>query len=158
MNIEMKGSGFLFVCKIKNEWNVLTLLDCYGKYDVPKGTIDKGEKILIAAKRECFEETSINVDTNINIIKTWDDWDKDSNCYLFSKSSKGLALYLSECNYELLQDINIVPNKKTNIVEHEKAFFTTFYDFYLNSPNYLGEYIFLAKEKIENNEQRTNKY
>ena len=157
MSTKINGSGFLFVCKIEEEWNVLTLLDCYGKYDVPKGTIDKGEKILNAAKRECFEETSINVDKNVNIIKTWDDWDKDNNCYLYSEISKGLALYLSDCNYELLKDIRIVPNKKTRIKEHEKAFFTTFYDFYLNSPSYLGEYIFLAKEKIYKHEQRTNK-
>ena len=55
------GAGFvLFSADDTNLMLVLVRDD--GKYDIPKGTIDRGESEMSAAKRETFEECSIFIE------------------------------------------------------------------------------------------------
>ena len=57
-----QGAGFVIFKEStvgSQEPLVLALVQDDGVYDIPKGRIDDGESELAAAKRECFEESSI---------------------------------------------------------------------------------------------------
>ncbi|GAB4294504.1 MAG: NUDIX domain-containing protein [Marinilabiliales bacterium] len=57
---------------VKNNFNELLFIYKYGKWDLPKGKIDKGELPLEAAKREVQEETGVVVDkTGNEILRTY---------------------------------------------------------------------------------------
>ena len=65
MDVSKKnGAGFVIFKEDTIEGQsplVLALIQDDGVYDIPKGRIDEGESELAAAKRECFEESSIMV-------------------------------------------------------------------------------------------------
>ena len=61
-NNRVSGAGFVVFRKdtlLSSSPLMLALVRDDDQLDIPKGTIDKGESSLGAAKRECFEECSI---------------------------------------------------------------------------------------------------
>ena len=71
--------GFIIVNK-KNPKQILACqpngrkANCFGNYDIPKGHIEKGESVLDAAIRECFEETNevITKDNYVNKLNPFE--------------------------------------------------------------------------------------
>ena len=64
-NDQVSGAGFIVFRKdTLSSANplMLALVRSDKLLDIPKGTIDKGETSISAAKRECFEECSIVID------------------------------------------------------------------------------------------------
>jgi len=66
VNIEYSSGGIVFR-KNLNRIEILFILDPYGKWAFPKGHIEKGEEISVAALREVSEETGINP-KDLNIV------------------------------------------------------------------------------------------
>lgn len=145
------GAGFILLNfdNLNNEWKMLCLIDKDGLLDLPKGTIDNGEDILIAAQRELFEETNIDIG-NEKIFKTWinwdEEWEKDKKECLdkFVINVQGsnkldcLKLFFCEVEESILEDIKILPNPYTNKKEHINYKFINKYEFESeNTPEYL---------------------
>ncbi len=161
MNIKnINGAGFIilnFDNKIK-EWKILVLTALDGSYDLPKGAIDKGESLLDAAKRELFEETNIDINSN-NVFKTWVNWDiYDENLdfeeveeiSVFSKN-KNLIMFFAECSKDLLEEIKILPNPYTNIKEHLNFKLISIKEFEsVNTPDYMKPLFRKTLNKILN--------
>ncbi len=57
---------------VKNELNQYLFIFRKGKWDLPKGKLDEGEKTRIAAEREVMEECGIKVsEVGSRLCKTW---------------------------------------------------------------------------------------
>jgi len=96
------GAGHIIVRKFGNEYRVLALR-LYGRYDIPKGKIEKNEDAYAAALRETEEESGIT-----------------SLSYAWGKSSiqiGQLTVWLAETS----QDPVIRKNPNTGIWEHHEA-------------------------------------
>ncbi len=114
---------------------VLALIQDDGVYDIPKGRIDEGESELLAAKRECFEESSIVVQ------------DDDM---LFSPFKSGpLTTFCAKTN----KVPHITVNPHSGILEHAGYEWVTKDQFCNNCLNYLispVEHFYSAHSKAYN--------
>jgi len=60
-DVVLAGGGIVF-----NESDELLMIHRKGKWDLPKGEMDKGEKIIRTAAREVEEETGVKIETTID--------------------------------------------------------------------------------------------
>ncbi len=58
MKTEISAGGIV-VRKNGKRWDVLLLKDMNNNWTFPKGLVEKGEEVLVAAKREMYEEVGI---------------------------------------------------------------------------------------------------
>ena len=79
-----------------------------GKYDIPKGQVDKGETFLEAAYRELYEEASIKKD-DINL--TWG--------LVHNEISKNLKIYIAEIKKNRIKNVKIGVNPISLQKEHK---------------------------------------
>ena len=114
----MAASGFVVVdidrCKETGkilDVKYLVLETEEGKYDIPKGQLDKNESFLEAAYREMFEEASIKKD-DINL--TWG--------LIHNEISTNLKIYICEIKKNKLKNIKIGINPVTLQEEHKNFY------------------------------------
>lgn len=88
-----KGTQFLLIHRL-------------GKWDLPKGKLEKGEKMKEAAVREVEEECSIRVERGKKICNTWHSYNLDGKRIL-----KKTAWYAMDC----LDDKKMKPQKEEGI-------------------------------------------
>lgn len=81
-----------------------------GYLDLPKGQVDKNEKIKDAAFREAFEEADIRK-SQVSII---------TNEVYTPLNSSSLYLYLVYIPFERIADLKVKVNPKTRIKEHKE--------------------------------------
>lgn len=79
-----------------------------GKWDLPKGKIEKGESFIEGAKREVQEECNIKVRVKEKICTTWHTYTKGDKSIL-----KKTSWYLMEC----LEDAKMKPQVEEDIDE-----------------------------------------
>lgn len=79
-----------------------------GKWDLPKGKIEKGESFIEGAKREVQEECNIKVKVKDKICTTWHTYTKGDKSIL-----KKTSWYLMEC----LEDSKMKPQLEEDIDE-----------------------------------------
>ena len=84
------------------------MINRLGKWDLPKGKIDNGERIRDTAVREVMEECSITVSLGVKICHTWHTYKRNNNNIL-----KKTSWYLMQC----LDDSNMKPQIAENIDE-----------------------------------------
>lgn len=154
MKTKVTGAGFVLYFDntnkiVKNkpaEILYLCLTDIKGKYDFPKGTIDDFEDPFDCAIRETFEETHLKHGKHF----------KDIN-KLNKTFSQGLVMFLGEYNLDiddifkspdLNKNIKLLPNEKTNIIEHNSFSWNTFDKALQNLPEYLKEVLYWADKNI----------
>jgi len=82
------------------------LIHRLGKWDLPKGKLEKGEKMKDAAVREVEEECNIRVERGKKICNTWHSYNLDGKRIL-----KKTAWYAMEC----LEDKKMKPQKEEGI-------------------------------------------
>lgn len=75
---------------IINEYNEIFMGHSTGNkfYDIPKGLLDPGENEMQCAIRECKEETSIDIDSNLLQELGLFSYNKEKNLHLFLISMK----------------------------------------------------------------------
>ena len=61
--VPKQGAGFI-IFNESDRSKMLMLIRKDGVYDIPKGAKNKGESDLATARRECFEECSILIESN----------------------------------------------------------------------------------------------
>mgnify|MGYP001410140991 FL=1 len=122
-----KGAGFL-VGKFDNGGNLkfLGLISPIEKraknggiYDLPKGSIQKGESTLECAKRECFEESGIKI--------------SDSDIIGYPVSNENITIYPAITT----QDALILPNPESGIIEHEGYVWVSAQELFRGAPEWL---------------------
>jgi 8-oxo-dGTP pyrophosphatase MutT (NUDIX family) len=84
------------------------LIHRLGNWDLPKGKLEKGEKMKEAAVREVEEECGIRVERKEKICNTWHSYNLDGR-----KILKKTAWYLMEC----LDDRKMKPQEEEGIDE-----------------------------------------
>jgi 8-oxo-dGTP pyrophosphatase MutT (NUDIX family) len=84
----------------------ILLIHRLGKWDLPKGKLEKGEKMKDAAVREVEEECSIRVERGKKICNTWHSYNLDGKRIL-----KKTAWYVMDC----LDDKKMKPQKEEGI-------------------------------------------
>ena len=99
-----QASGFIVVRKFDEVYHVLGM-SAYGKFDFPRGTVDPGEDLFTAARREVTEEAGIK--------KLEMNWGQDS--ITVSNKKKDITLWLGETTDEPV----IRPNPENGILEHD---------------------------------------
>ena len=101
-----KGAGFVIVRDFAGTTKVLVLLSPTGKFDIPKGHVDKADiDDFCTAQRECHEETQIFV-TKSDLLK--------NKKYV----NDGLTIFLASTT----KDPVLMKNPKTGKLEHEKSY------------------------------------
>ena len=60
------SAGGIVVRKKDKTWDVLLIKDMNDQWTFPKGLVEKGEEVLVAAKREMYEEVGIS---DVSFIK-----------------------------------------------------------------------------------------
>tara|TARA_R100000664_G_C2713421_1_gene109382 strand:+ start:59 stop:463 length:405 start_codon:yes stop_codon:yes gene_type:complete len=101
-----KGAGVLIFRDFDNCKKVLILLNQAGKFDIPKGHVDKFDvNIFATAQRECYEETQIFI--TLSDLLTPSVY-QDNNLTIFCAST--------------LQDPSLERNPETGILEHVKFY------------------------------------
>lgn len=124
------GAGIIIV----NERGfILSLITYSGKYDLPKGTTEKGESPFETAQRECFEECDLWIEPSDLLYET----------YL---NRNGTQIFIARMPKD--QSIEIKVNSETNKAEHLGWGFITFDEFLTNTFPFLKEHIRWAKAKI----------
>lgn len=115
---DMAASGFVVVdidrCKETGkilDVKYLVLETEEGKYDIPKGQLDKNESFLEAAYREMFEEASIKKD-DINL--TWG--------LIHNEISTNLKIYICEIKKSKIKNIKIGINPVSLQEEHKNFY------------------------------------
>ncbi|WP_286755730.1 MULTISPECIES: NUDIX hydrolase [Roseivirga] len=86
----------------------ILLIHRLGKWDLPKGKIEKGESFVEGAKREVQEECNIKVRVNQKICTTWHTYTKGDKSIL-----KKTVWYLMDC----LDDSKMKPQLEEDIDE-----------------------------------------
>ncbi len=84
----------------------LLLIHRLGKWDLPKGKLEKGETMKIAALREVEEECNIRAERKKKICNTWHSYNLDGKRIL-----KKTAWYAMDC----LEDKKMKPQKEEGI-------------------------------------------
>lgn len=149
---ELTGAGFVIffnnldgiVSKMPHDILYLVLLDNNNLNDFPKGGIDHFEESFECAKRETFEETSLEYLVH----------------YVTQKESKifsnGLKMYIAEyilnadelnAEIDLNKNIDLLANNKFK--EHQNFSWLTFQNSLDNFPMYLKEVLIWANKKIK---------
>ena len=82
------------------------LIHRLGKWDLPKGKLEKGEKMKEAAVREVEEECGVRVERGKKICNTWHSYNLDGKRIL-----KKTAWYVMDC----LEDKKMKPQKEEGI-------------------------------------------
>tara|TARA_Y100000592_G_scaffold18346_1_gene27849 strand:+ start:457 stop:870 length:414 start_codon:yes stop_codon:yes gene_type:complete len=101
-----KGAGFVVVRDFDGITKVLVLLSSAGKFDIPKGHVDKSDRDDFGtAQRECFEETQIFV-TKSDLVC--------DERYV----NDGLTVFLAVTT----KDPELKRNPKSGKLEHKKAY------------------------------------
>ena len=101
-----RGAGFVVIRDFDGEEKVLVLLSSAGKFDIPKGHVDKTDSDDFGtAQRECFEETQIFV--------TKGDLLSDEK-YV----DRGLSVFLAGTT----KDPVLTRNPKSGKLEHQKFY------------------------------------
>lgn len=135
-NRKERSAGFIIVTKIGGSFRVLGL-HLHGRIDLPKGHIERRENDLEAAKRECKEESNIQVEDGD--MK----WGKES--FIVSRPHKDVILFLAETTQEPM----ILQNPHTGIYEHESFSWLTWRDMKAKCYSYLLPAIDWAQSKID---------
>lgn len=110
-----RAAGIVVVRYFDGEPKIL-LLRVYGKWDLPKGRIEKHESTYEAARRETFEEAgidSLKFDWGLDAIQV-------NNCN--SRRQKTVTMFVARTE----QDPEIKPNPETGRVEHHGASWVSF--------------------------------
>ncbi|NJN25644.1 MAG: NUDIX hydrolase [Cyclobacteriaceae bacterium] len=116
----IKAAGGLVV----NEGEVL-LISRLKKWDLPKGKLDKGEKIKAAAVREVEEECNIKVKLGKKICHTWHTYKQNGRRIL--KKTYWYKMYLIDGSKMKPQaEENIEDIKWMNEVELKEALYNTY--------------------------------
>jgi 8-oxo-dGTP pyrophosphatase MutT (NUDIX family) len=128
------GAGFVLVQKFGDEWKVLGLR-LYGRYDLPKGGIDRedGGNRFVTAQRECEEECGILVSPE-NLK-----WGNES------LQVGHVTIFLAET----MQTPEIQANDKTGIYEHHSADWLDWDTMEEKVYGYLGPAVVWARNKVE---------
>ena len=101
-----KGAGFVVVRVFDGITKVLVLLSSAGKFDIPKGHVDKADNgNFSTAQRECFEETQI-------FIKKSDLLSKEK--YV----NDGLTVFIASTT----EDPVLIENPESGKLEHQKSY------------------------------------
>lgn len=104
---------------------------CKGIYDIPKGVIEKNEKVLDAAKRECFEECGLSPEIIAGPFR-----------------SGKITVWLGESSkYE---EVKIYKNPLTGIIEHQGYVWKSPEYIRKNCLNYLKPHLEWAEKEILN--------
>ena len=115
------GAGIIIVKGKKNK-KILSLITHSGKFDLPKGALDKTDpSFLFCAKRECYEECSIKIKDS-DLIKA-----------VPPISSGKLVLFTAKTD----QSPKIVKNPHTGILEHTSYKWVTTKEFKSNTSEFL---------------------
>ena len=133
----MAGAGFILVKMIDNEPKLLGLVGLEkwqkkssGKYDIPKGTIDRNEGVWEAAVRECFEETGIKVNKEEVISGPM--------------TSGFLTVWLAHTNQQPIISANPVTGKK----EHLGYDWLPAKDLWMNCFDFLCEFVEWGEKEL----------
>jgi len=134
-NLVRPGAGIIVVKKFNGSYKVLGLFDAaMGKYDIPKGAIDKGESELNAALRETQEECGI---TSLNFV-----WGQTPINISY------LTLFIAETG----QDPKIQANPHSGLFEHAFGEWMEWDDLEHMTHDYLIPALRQARQIIELNE------
>ena len=127
------GAGFVIVKKVGKDWKVLGLR-LYGRYDLPKGGVDRADagNRFVTAQRECEEECGIVV--NVEDLR----WGVDSI------EVGHVTVFLAETT----QEATITPNPKSGIIEHHGAEWLDWDTMEQKVYGYLAPAIVWARNKI----------
>lgn len=127
------GAGFVIVKKIGAEWKPLGLR-LYGRYDLPKGGVDRadGGNRFTTAQRECEEECGIIISPSDLI------WGTESI------QVGHVTIFLAKTS----QDPIIKKNPKSGIVEHHSADWLDWDTFEEKIYGYLGPAVVWARNKL----------
>jgi 8-oxo-dGTP pyrophosphatase MutT (NUDIX family) len=144
MKTKIDGAGIICyfdnrngkIKKFSKDLLYLVLEDFSMKYDLTKGTIDKGESIIDCAIRETFEESNLD---SFSFVKVFNPIQSNDN----------LIMYLGELKIEILENprkfIELKVNKTINSPEHKSYKFLSFEEIISSSDiklyNYLVPYI-----------------
>lgn len=113
------GAGMIVFKKINNCLKILVLKSHSGRFDLPKGTLDPGEKLFECASRELYEEAGINQ-------------------IEFSRGEVSITLdHLTFYMCSTVQDPVIRPNPISGFIEHESAEWMELHSAYECLPLYL---------------------
>lgn len=126
----LTAAGFVVLRKIGDEYKVLGLLQ-QGKYDLPKGHIERGEAPIEAAFRETKEEA--------NITRLTFNWGLEHIIL-----NDRLVMYVAVTN----QEGNVSPNPETGMYEHEEVHWLSFEEAVASSIDFLVPAILWAKGKL----------
>ena len=118
------GAGIIIYCDNRNNDQslhkdilYLTLIVKDKVLDLPKGALDEGEEFLDCAIRETFEECGLKNKIHYQLIEN-----PEIDCGDYLKIYVAKFLH----DYSRLHDfVEILPNEKTGIIEHEDACWLT---------------------------------
>lgn len=130
-----KGSGVVVLKKIDGEYKVLCLFEenkkGLRKYDMTKGTIDKGENPFETAIRETREEAGLE--------KIKFNWGK------VSLETGGIKMFIATTK----DTPKIRPNPKSGIIEHDGFEWNSFEVAYILMPDFLKPFITWAESIVQ---------
>lgn len=113
-----------------------------GRWDIPKGKLDKGENIKDCAVREVEEETGVKVKIDQKIVSTWHTYVTNKK-YILKKTN----WYVMTC----LDDSDLAPQEEEGIKEAKwmtlSELRSSLYDSYRSIRYVIQEYHKLLKEK-----------
>jgi 8-oxo-dGTP pyrophosphatase MutT (NUDIX family) len=133
-----RSAGVVILKRFDGIWKVLILKDTKGRFDITKGLVDDGETFLDAAVREASEEAGIFLEKD-NFL-----WGFDSLSY-----GKGCAFVAATT-----LDPFIVPNPKTNELEHTEWNWLSFKEAKDIVIDYLKPAIIWAETKVSSHSRK----
>lgn len=136
------GAGIIVFKRVNNHPQFLGLIAIEkerkrvkGMYDVPKGHVDEGEDLITAAKRECFEESGLTP----KIL---------SGPFKIDNQNFNLYLWLGEVDEN--DEVVIVNNPTTGLIEHEGYEWVSPEKMRKNCLNYLKPHLNWATKEVWN--------
>lgn len=114
-----------------------------GRWDFPKGKIDKGEKKRACAVREVEEETGVKVSIDFKIIHTWHTYIQNKK-YVLKKTHWYAMTCLDDSNMKPQAEENIEEVKFMNLTQMRSALYSS----YRSIRFVIQEYHKLLKEKV----------
>ena len=144
------------IVEFKDDIIYLVLEDYKDRYDFPKGAFDLGEdeNPLHCAKREAFEEISLEDNIDYNIINL-----ENPIINKEKKSNKHLVMYVAEMFVDsyLKNKPKIIPNPHTGNLEHKNFFYIPYNEIFVKDlkndktkiPKYLMKYVSEADKIVQ---------